>query len=458
MKKKVLYSILIVSTLLVSSSLTSVSGVVLTLQWHSSLTIDTQISWRITDMYLVNPSVDNFTLGGHELREGSTVSYRINDTIPTDYDSVYNAGGPPNFLQLFVDYDEVPFKNITHEEPNFALQFLILPEVFRIDSLPYTIEEFLDYRASEDVNITSAVTIDQGDYIKTSIYSSYLDEVTITVNNDTGIVKEIYILDNLKYFTAELNIWESSIDDYGVTIVNTFDWYSSLVSGIILSWEFTMFNLYDPANYMEIGGHNASLGDIFKLKFVADLPTNPPDYYGPELTFWEMYFKNELQPWEDFNRGGMIIFQSMVNPLGITAYNGTYFTTEAIHYVRDVMDEGISDVTISYSGDYMNLHMHIEYSEWRDEHENYVIMDVDIAINIVSGIALTVDYEIPNFGEFQLTLNEDESSVNEYGEINTDFTENTENSDDPTWSLPGYRAFIAFIALLIAIPIYRKKR
>jgi hypothetical protein len=123
------------------------------------------------------------------------------------------------------------------------------------------------------------------------------------------------------------------------------------------------------------------------------------------------------------------------------------------------MDESISDMIIGYTGDYMNLHMHIEYQEWRDGYENYVIMDVDIDINIVSGIAKTVDYVIPNFGEFTLTLNEDESSVDEYGEINTDFTENTEDPDDePTWSIPGYTAFVALFALLVAIPIYRKKK
>jgi hypothetical protein len=336
---------------------------------------------------------------------------------------------------------------------------LILPEVFRIDSIPQTIQEFIEYRVAEDMNITSSVTIDQGDYIKTSIYSDYLDEVTITVNNATGIVKEIYVLDDLKHFTAVLNIWESSIDDYGVTIVNTLDWHSSLITGTVLSWEFTVFNIYDPSNYMEIGSHNASLGDIFKLKFVDALPLNPPDFYGPEPLFWEVYFKNELQPWEDFNRGGMIIFQSMVNPLSVTAYNGTVFTTEDIHYVRDSMDDSISNVLVGYTGDYMNLHMHIEYSEWRDDHEEYTIMDVDIDINIVSGIALTVDYTIPNFGEFQLTLNEEQSSIDEYGETNTDFTENTDDPDDgPTWSIPGYTAFIAFLAILIAIPIYRKRR
>ncbi|MHA1953552.1 MAG: hypothetical protein ACW96U_06375 [Candidatus Heimdallarchaeaceae archaeon] len=456
MKKKDIYSIFIVATLLVSSSMTSVSGAVLTLQWHTSLNVNSQISWRITDMYLADPA-DNFTLAGHELREGSTLSYLVNDTIPTDYDAVYNAGGPPNYIQLFVDHDEIDWKNVTNDEPNFGLQFLVLPEVFRIDSIPQTIAEFLDYRESQDANITSVVTLDQGDYIKSSIYSAYLDEVTITVNNNTGIVKEIYILDGLKHFTAVLNIWESTIDDYGVTINNVLDWHSNLVSGTILSWEFTELNIYDPSNYMEIGSYNASLGDIFKLKFVSGLPLNPSTYYGMEPTFWEMYFKNELQPWEDFNRGGMIIFQAMVNPLGITAYNGTYFTTEDIHYVRDAMDDSISDVTIGYTGDYMNLHMHIEYNEWRDGHENYVIMDVDIDINMASGIALTVDYDIPNFGEFQLTLNEDESSLTVAGEINTDFTENTEDPD-PTWSIPGYTAFIALFALFVAIPIYRKKR
>ena len=95
------------------------------IEWHSSLTIGTEIAWRITEQFLFDPA-DPHSLAGESIWKGSVLSYEINDTLPIYYDDVYSSGMPPNFLKLFVNYNEVSLADVDSDtEPALALQYMI---------------------------------------------------------------------------------------------------------------------------------------------------------------------------------------------------------------------------------------------------------------------------------------------------------------------------------------------
>ncbi len=463
MKKNILYTIFVTAILIGSFTLNVNAVPPSSIEWHSSLVIGTEISWRITDMSLVDPS-DPPEIGYEEFEEGDAISFELNGTLPTVYEDLYETMVPPTFIKLFVGYNEVSFFDVS-EDPGFALQYLVLPMLF----YPYyggieNITQFLDFRAARTPNVTSIDYLIVGDYIHADIVNDQLSNFKITINNNTGIVKELFVEDDFGYFSAELDIFDSDIDDYGVYIDNVLTWHSSLVPVTVLSYEFTLLDFVDPADNLEIGGHNASIGDIFKFKYINPIPTDPADYYGEEIEYFlEVYFKNELQLWDDTNEAQRVMYSTVLNPLNIVLYNGTTYSMYEIQQLREKMDEAITYLDATFGGDYMTLQMDIEWEEW-DEYstnqEPYTSQVIyTLLINVNTGILKQIDFNIIGMGFFQMVLNEEESSIDDYGVENTDFTENTETpTEGPTFSLPGFTWFLSSLILLFAVPIYRKKK
>jgi hypothetical protein len=450
MKNKTIYSFLVATLLLFALSGISTQALVITLEWDSSLTIGTEISWNIVDMYLFNVS-EPAKLAHEPLHMGDSFTFKINDTIPTDYFDVYETNYPPTFIQLMLHYHEISFFDI-EEDPGFALQYLILPEKTYFDAIESNITEFLDFRTSRDPNVTSFSFYEMGDYIVASIGSDYLDFLTVTINSETGIAKEVYVQDDFGWFTAEINIWESTIDDNGTTINNVLDWHSSLVTPLTLAYQYTVMDFYDPGAYMNISGHNVTVGDVWKFKF-TDLPIDPLELYGPELpNFLQVYLNDDLLGWEDMMPPQRVSYSTIINPLGLTMFNGTYYDMETIHWIRYQMDQEITSLAISYSGDYMFLDMIVEWQEWYEDQSYTSSVNYEFKINSITGILKSIHFTITNMGYFEMELNATLSDIDDTGTV---FTPEPTNG---TFSIPGYTALIALLAILAVIPIYRKKK
>ncbi|MFW9852883.1 MAG: hypothetical protein ACFFDS_08070, partial [Candidatus Thorarchaeota archaeon] len=264
--------------------------------------------------------------------------------------------------------------------------------------------------------------------------------------------------DDFGWFTAELNIWESDIDDYGVAINNVLDWHSCLVTPVILSYEFTTMTFYSSDGYMQVGDQNATVGDIFKFKF-TDLPVDPLDLYGPDLAdFLEVYFNNDLQSWEEFNPAQRVTYSSIINPLGVAIYDGGYYNMEEIQLERYEMDPEITYVSAVTVGDYMLLSLDVEWDEWYGEGEtHHNLVEYELTINSITGILKSIIFEMIDYGYFEMELNLEQSSLDDYGVTNPDFTEDT-NGDGKTFSLPGFTWIFSALILLLVVPIYTRKR
>ena len=126
MKRKIIYSILVITVLLGALIPLQTQAVGDEVTWHTSLD-DEAIVWRIYEEFLFDPA-DPPSLAGVDLYKGDTIAYEINDTLPILFDDVYNSGHPPNFLKLFVNHQEVSMYDVDdNTEPSFLLQFLIIP-------------------------------------------------------------------------------------------------------------------------------------------------------------------------------------------------------------------------------------------------------------------------------------------------------------------------------------------
>ncbi len=294
------------------------------------------------------------------------------------------------------------------------------------------------------------------DYFSMEVEQSM--DVTYTINMNTGIAKEVYVnVPDMGEFTLYTDIWSSDIDDTGVPISNTIDFHSAIDSSTILSWDVTDLIFDDPSNYMEMGDQNITVGGIFKFKFTYDIPTEVMAVYGHHgPNFVELYYNNILQPWEEMEGPGTSLFGYLINALAINMYNGTTLDIYDILEFRAAMEKDVDSYTISDDGAYIILDLHMIHSEYdyyyNETHET--IMDATFKINRNTGITLEFELDMPDFAYMKWVLNAEESSIDDSGVANTEFTENTETKD--TVSLPGLTILLS--AFGVASAVFIKKR
>jgi len=450
MKRKTVYSVLVTAILLGALIPLNVQAIDHTLTWHSSLD-DEKIAWRIYEQYLFDPA-DPPTLADRDLYKGSVLAFEINDTLPIYYGDVYEASHPPQFLKLYVDYTEISFYDINDQyEPSFALQFLVIPYMFHnaASGMDENITQFLEHRASTHPNITAIdYFMSGGNYVTVTIYNDFIDSFQITYNNDTGICANLYIEDDFGEMWAQLDIWESSIDDAGVTLDHTLNFHSNLGAGTILAWEYTELT-YEPeaTGEMEVNNQTLEVGDLFSFHYDA-IPTNPIEYYGAEFTGWEtsffdVYYETELMEWEHINRGQIALWLTLINPLSCTLYNDTVIPMDEIHYIRDSNDPGIENTTVTMNGNMLLVYdMMDEYMNWH----------VELDINTDSGIVETLAIDLIGFVHFEMAFKAANSTLLIDGSVNTD------DGDGTTRTLPGFNWFYLFFAVIAVLPIIRRRK
>ena len=447
------------------------AGVVINnvLAWHSSLTPNTYVGWCFTSMNLL---YDDYLKLGTDLYVGvgSEIGFLIVDPIPTDPKVVYGEE-EPSFLNLKVHQDSVSFYDL--ERPvGLVLSAVINPlslALYNGTILDMVdVHEIREMKGSE-MEVTSFFVAGVYGYLGIHFewqeWDEYLTmeveksmDVTYTINMNTGIAKEVYVnVPDMGAFTLHTDIWTSDIDDTGAPISNTISFHSAIDSSTILSWDVTDLVFDDPANYMEMGEQNITVGGIFKFKFTYDIPTEVMAVYGHHgPNFVELYYNNILQPWEEMEGPGTSLFGYLINALAINMYNGTTLDIYDILEFRVSMEKEVDSYTISDDGAYiiLDLHMiHSEYDYYYDEtHET--IMDATFKINRNTGITLEFELDMPDFAYMKWVLNAEESSIDDSGVANTDFIENTETSD--TVSLPGLTLLLS--AFGIASAVFIKKR
>ena len=450
MKRKTIYSVLVTAILLGAFAPLNIQAVDDALTWHPSLD-DEKIVWRITNQYLYDP-MDPHSLAGEDLFIGSTLAYEINDTIPGWFSEVYDSG-PPSFLKLIVNYHEVSFYDIVDGEPNFLLQFLIIPYIFTpaATGIDENITQFLEHVASVHPNITGiSYFFPSPDYVKVSIFNDFCPSFEVTYNNNTGICSEFFFEDAKGELFGQLDIWESDIDDYGVDTTNTLNFHPNLVDGTVLSWKYTEIT-YEPYvdHFMEVNNVTLAVNHIFSFEY-STIPTDPMVYYGgnytdPSVSFFDVFFEGDPAEFDHLSRVQWVLWVTLTNPLSLTMYNGTVFTMEDIHTVRDFNDPGIQNTTISVVGDTLNLAFDFE--------EENDLWSLDMDINVNSGIVSAFAADIVGFVHFEMEYVESESSLLIDGTVNPDF-----EPEDGTRTLPGFNWFYLLFAIVAVLPIIRRRK
>ena len=453
MKNKTIYSLLVTAILVGAIFPMQTQAIADILTWHYSLE-DQTIAWRITEQYLFDPA-EPPTLGGRDLILGSLLAFEINDTLPIYYSEVYNSAHPPNFLKLYVDYQEVSFYDINEGmEPSFALQYLIIPYLFYPASTGVTsnITTFLEYRASLDPNITAIdYVITGGNYVQVSIFNDFIDSFVITYNNNTGICSNFFIEDDFGEMYGELDIWESEIDDDGVdTTTSALHFHPNIGDGTKLSWKYTEIT-YDPLalGEMEVNNVTLEVGHVFSFVYGL-IPTYPSAYYGmdfsdPSHCFFDVYFETELMEWTHVNRAMVTLWLTLINPLSVTLYNGTVFPMEVIPIIRDSCDPGIYNTFVSSPSDNF---ITLEY----DFEEENDLWAVDLNINTNSGIVQNLAVDILGFVHFEMAFAPENSTLLIDGTINTD------GGDHTTRTLPGFNWFYLLFSSIAVLPIIRRRK
>ncbi|MCE7741904.1 MAG: hypothetical protein GOP50_05555 [Candidatus Heimdallarchaeota archaeon] len=446
MNKKTIYSLLVTMILMGSMIPLQTQALADTVVWHSSLD-DQVIAWRIVDQYLFD-SLQPPSLAGVDLVLGSVMAFEINDTLPTLYDDVYGTDMPPTFLKLIVNYQEVSFFDFTEDEPSFALQYMVIPYLFNEAASGNTlnITQLLEHRASLDPNVTSiSYNMVGANYVRVAIFNDFLDSFVITYNNQTGIAADFFIEDDFGEMFCQLDIWESDIDDSGVTIDNTLDWHANLGAGTVLAWEFTdlAFDVSGDGFMPITETQNATVGGIITFEYLAAIPTDPTGYYGPDPSFFDVFYEEEDVPSSSENRAQSIIWLTMINPLSASLYNGTLVPMEDIHQLREINDPDVSSTVISTLG----TNMHLEFELATGEGDDW---DVAFDINTDSGIVSTLDVNIPGMVDFVMEFAPDNSTLNIDGSVITDTNE--------TRTLPGFNWFYLMLSAIIAIPIIRRRK
>ena len=457
MKRKSIYSLLVITILMGSLIPLQTQALADVIEWHSSLTIGTEVAWRITNQYLFDPA-DPHSLAGEDLWVGSVLSYEINDTLPVYYDDVYSTGMPPDFLKLYVNYKEISFFDIDGEtEPSFALQYMILPYLFYPAASGETnnITQFLEHRAALDPNITA---IDYymigGYYIRVSIYNDFMSSFQITINNNTGIVSDFFIEDDFGELYGQLDIWESDIDDAGVAISNTLNFHSNLVAGTELAWQYTEITYESTASdVMKVNNVTLAVGHVFSLDY-ATLPVDPLEYYGgnysdPSISFFDVFFEGDPAVFDHITRAQQVLWVTLTNPLSCTLYNLSLVSMEDIHIIRDFNDPGITNTLVNTVGDIMNLEF-----DFIEENDNWVI---DLEINVNSGIVETMAIDVLGFVHFEMEFYPTNSSLLIDGSENPDYPPG-EDDGEPTKTLLGFNWFYLFISAIVVLPIIRRRK
>lgn len=448
MKRKTINSLIVTIILMCSIIPFQTQALSVDIEWHPSLTDGTEIVWRITEQFLIDPAVPP-TIAGEKINLGSVLAFEINDTLPTDYFAVYDTGVPPNFLKLTVDYKEVSLFDINDEiEPSLALQYMILPYLFyQISTEVQNITEFLEFRAIQDPNITSiSYAITGGNYVSVNIYNDFIDSFIITINSQTGIVADFFIEDDFGEMFGQLDIWESSIDDAATPITNTLNWHPNLVAGTVLSWQVTELTFDEThEGYIVMAEQNITVGGIFKFEYPNPFPTDPWNYYNPD-SFFNVFYEEEPVRWQNITRAQLIVWSTLTNVLNATLYNNTVLSMAEIHELRGLMDPDIISTSVTYLNGSPLLWDELEDGEggWWVQYE----------VHQDSGIVHTLSVDINGVINMVLEFQESHSSLLIDGSVNPDYP--TENN---TKTLSGFNWFnLVFITIVILLIIRRKKK
>ncbi|MHA2255416.1 MAG: hypothetical protein ACXAAM_05050 [Candidatus Heimdallarchaeaceae archaeon] len=451
MKRKTIYSMLVIIVITGSLIPLQTQAVADTIDWHPSLTNGTVVAWRITEQSLFDPAVPP-TLASEKLNLQTAFAFEINDTLPDYYDDAYSTDSPPNFLKLFVDYTEVSFSAIDQEtEPALALQYMIIPTSFYSGASgeTFNITQFLEHRAALDPNITSiSYTITGANYVQVSIYNDFIDSFIITYNNLTGIVSDFFIEDDFGEMSGQLDIWESSLDDYAEPIVNTLNWHPNLVAGTVLSWVVTDLTFEEEhEGYIVMAEQNVTIGGIFEFLYPELLPDDPWNYYNPD-SYFNVFYEEEPIRWENITRAQLIVWKTLVSAPSATLYNGTVLSMGEILELRGLLVPEIISTTNTILKPYPLLWDDLESGDggWLVQYE----------IHQDSGIVHTLSININGLVNMVLEFSETHSSLLIDGSVNPDYP--SDDDGNGTNTIPGFNWFYLFIATPVILLIIRRRR
>ncbi|MHA1778218.1 MAG: hypothetical protein ACTSYN_01465 [Candidatus Heimdallarchaeaceae archaeon] len=462
-----------------------------TLVWHNSLTAGVSIAWQLVDL---NSDEDHLVFGedeyGYEYGKiwvGDDLIFHLTSNIPTDPLEVYGIEDPPSFLELSVNDEPLPW-DVLDEGVGIVISWLISPIQVNIYNGTFLgLEDFINLRAAmEGDTIADMSYTISGDYMDLWFYFSWWqwDEganqdvqvnmtVTYTINMQTGITKQVVFEDpdSGDYGVFVLDIWTSSIDDYGTVIDNNLTWFSGLTPVNWLSWQITSVDITDPEMQFELGGYNLAENTFIRLKITDNIPTDPLEIYGDEPpNFIVPYVNNDPINWDDINGVAGYFFRFLVLPLSLDLYNGTSFDLIQLISLFGMMDNDFNVTSLTTYPDKIHFTIHIETEYWDNDDVNTEIADISYTMIRNTGISSQIFLSVPcgdNINQpstMQLEFSVPYSSIDAFGNPNDDFTtsvpEVTSTSGGGTtntMTIPGFGLIISSIGVTVAVFIKKRR-
>ena len=189
-----------------------------TIAWADSIKKDTILSWKVTEY---QEGDGDLTIGGTIIKLGDILQVGYIKNPPTDAEKLFAPQGPPDWLDLYINSNQIDFDAINGEGQ--MLLFLTLPLTYTFDNgSVYTLEDFLNAFFDDQDHFTNFNIQDDGDSwtvyweehdsdgSDTSIYN-------VTWIKSTGVVQRLYM-----DFPEGTFLWTyfeeaANVDEDGVT-------------------------------------------------------------------------------------------------------------------------------------------------------------------------------------------------------------------------------------------------
>ena len=189
-----------------------------TIGWSESVKKDTILSWKVSEY---QAGEGDLTIGGKVIKLGDVLQVGYVKNPPTDAEKLFAPLGPPDWLDLYINSDQIDFDAINGEGQ--MLMFLTLPLTYTFDNgSVYTLGDFFNAFFNNEEHMTNVSIQDEGDSWR--VYweehdSDGLDTYiyNITWIKSTGVVQRLYM-----DFPEGLFIWTyfkeaANVDEEGVT-------------------------------------------------------------------------------------------------------------------------------------------------------------------------------------------------------------------------------------------------
>ncbi|MCK4567636.1 MAG: hypothetical protein KAU48_10035 [Candidatus Thorarchaeota archaeon] len=222
---KLVLALFFVSFLFLSSSLAvAQSGEMTTITWHSSVTTNAIFGWQVTHTDSENETT-LFPLGDKLVGLGDVIQINFVANPPTDAEQFFGLEGPPTWVYMYVDGQQIDYNQMGDE--GLAFLILILPVSFEYDNgTSFGLTE-LDRIGTPYEDMESYYHVNS-----THINATFVDEyvrLNYITNLETGIARylsaEVYELGFsmiLEFFTEAANVNEEGETETIEPEYNTF--------------------------------------------------------------------------------------------------------------------------------------------------------------------------------------------------------------------------------------------